>query len=97
MLARSGNQVVAGARSARFAESGIFVSEPPTRLGASVESSDTGGLLFLSGMLPAVNRRPLPFRFVLRSLATSIGILAPTDVTHRTGVDRRSRLSRWFQ
>jgi enamine deaminase RidA (YjgF/YER057c/UK114 family) len=29
---------------------------PPTPLGAYVESSDTGPLLFLSGMLPVVNR-----------------------------------------
>jgi enamine deaminase RidA (YjgF/YER057c/UK114 family) len=35
-----------------IAELGIKLPAPPTPLGAYVESSDTGNLLFLSGMLP---------------------------------------------
>jgi enamine deaminase RidA (YjgF/YER057c/UK114 family) len=35
----------------------IVLPGSPTPLGAYVESSDTGGLLFLSGMLPVVNRK----------------------------------------
>jgi len=41
----------------RLSELGIVLPAPPTPLGAYVESSDTGNLLFLSGMLPVVNRK----------------------------------------
>jgi len=36
---------------------GIVLPAPPTPLGAYVESSDAGNLLFLSGTLPVVNRK----------------------------------------
>ena len=36
-------------------ELGIKLPAPPTPLGAYVESSDTGNLLFLSGMLPVAD------------------------------------------
>ena len=39
----------------RLSELGIVLPPPPTPLGAYVESSDTGNLLFLSGTLPVVN------------------------------------------
>jgi enamine deaminase RidA (YjgF/YER057c/UK114 family) len=41
--------------SSRLNELGIILPAPPTPLGDYVESSDAGGLLFLSGMLPVVN------------------------------------------
>jgi enamine deaminase RidA (YjgF/YER057c/UK114 family) len=41
--------------SSRISELGIVLPAPPTPLGAYVETSDTGNLLFLSGMLPVVN------------------------------------------
>jgi len=41
----------------RLSELGIVLPAPPSPLGAYVESSDTGNLLFLSGMLPVVNRK----------------------------------------
>src|SRR5690349_11161857 len=43
--------------SLRLSELGIVLPSPPTPLGAYVESSDAGNLLFLSGTLPVVNRR----------------------------------------
>jgi enamine deaminase RidA (YjgF/YER057c/UK114 family) len=43
--------------SARLEELGIVLPAPPTPLGAYVESSDAGHLLFLTGMLPVVNRK----------------------------------------
>lgn len=43
--------------TSRISELGIVLPEPPTPLGAYVESSDSGNLLFLSGMLPVVNRK----------------------------------------
>ena len=55
MPAPSGNRSVAGGPSARLSELGIVLPAPPTPLGAYVESSDTGNLLFLSGMLPVAN------------------------------------------
>jgi enamine deaminase RidA (YjgF/YER057c/UK114 family) len=55
MPARSGNKAVPGGLSSRLGELGISLPAPPTPLGAYVESSDAGGLLFLSGMLPVVN------------------------------------------
>ena len=61
MPARSGNKIfktpktVAGSVSERLEELSIALPAPPTPLGAYVESSDTGDLLFLSGMLPVVH------------------------------------------
>jgi enamine deaminase RidA (YjgF/YER057c/UK114 family) len=39
----------------RLSELGIVLPPPPTPLGAYVEASETGNLLFLSGTLPVVN------------------------------------------
>src|SRR3989449_9475365 len=41
----------------RLSGLGIVLPAPPTPLGAYVESSDAGNLLFLSGTLPMVNRK----------------------------------------
>src|SRR5258705_11615167 len=57
MLAPSGNKAVAGGPSSRLSELGMGLPAPPTPLGAYVESSDAGNLLFLSGTLPVVNRK----------------------------------------
>jgi len=57
MQAPSGNKPVTGGLTSRLAELGIALPAPPTHLGAYVESSDTGNLLFLSGVLPVVNRK----------------------------------------
>ena len=48
-------KLVAGSPSSRISELGIVLPAPPTPLGAYVESSDAGNLLFLSGTLPVVN------------------------------------------
>jgi len=52
MLAPSGNKSVARSPGARVSELGLLLPAPPTPLGNYVESSDTGNLLFLSGILP---------------------------------------------
>ena len=57
MPAPSGNKPVAHNLSSRVGELGLVLPAPPTPLGAYVESSDAGSLLFLSGMLPVVNRK----------------------------------------
>jgi len=63
MPAQSGNQIVktpgtvAGSVSERLEKLSIALPAPPIPLGAYVESSDTGDLLFLSGMLPVVDRK----------------------------------------
>lgn len=57
MPAPSGSQSGAASPSARVRELGIVLPAPPTPLGAYVESSDAGDLLFLSGILPVVNRK----------------------------------------
>lgn len=54
MPAPSGNPT-AGGPSLRISQLGIVLPAPPTPLGAYVESSDSGNLLFLSGTLPVVN------------------------------------------
>src|SRR4051794_33470801 len=41
----------------RLSELGIVLPAPPTPLGAYVESSEVGNLLFISGTLPVVNRK----------------------------------------
>src|SRR5512138_2232131 len=55
MQALSGNKAIEGNVSSRLSELGIVLPAPPTPLGAYVESSDTGNLLFLSGTLPVAN------------------------------------------
>ena len=55
MPAPSGNKMVSGGLSSRLAKLGIELPVPPTPLGAYVESSDVGHLLFLTGTLPVVN------------------------------------------
>ena len=55
MLARSGNKSEIGSPGSRLNELGIELPAPPTPLGAYVESSETGNLLFLSGILPVAN------------------------------------------
>jgi len=57
MQAPSGKTSGKGHVSSRLSELGIMLPAPPTPLGAYVESSDTGTLLFLSGTLPVVNRK----------------------------------------
>ena len=57
MPAPSGNHPLAGGPTSRVSELGLELPTPPTPLGAYVESSDTGNLLFLSGMLPILDRK----------------------------------------
>jgi len=57
MPAPSGNKPGAHSLSSRLNELGVVLPPAPTPLGAYVESSDAGNLLFLSGMLPVVNRK----------------------------------------
>ena len=57
MLAPSGNKTLTGDLSSRLDKLGIVLPALPTPLGAYVESSDAGDLLFLSGMLPVENRK----------------------------------------
>lgn len=56
MPAQSGKKTV-GSPSSRLSKLQIELPAPPTPLGAYVESSDTGNLLFLSGTLPVVNHK----------------------------------------
>ncbi len=57
MQAPSGNKSVKGRLASRLSELGIGLPAPPTPLGAYVEASGTGNLLFLSGVLPVVKRK----------------------------------------
>jgi enamine deaminase RidA (YjgF/YER057c/UK114 family) len=57
MPAPSGKKSVSGGPSSRLSELQIVLPASPTPLGAYVESSDSGNLLFLSGTLPVVNRK----------------------------------------
>ena len=57
MQALSGNKSVVSGVSSRLSEAGIVLPATPTPLGAYVESSEAGNLLFLSGTLPVVNRK----------------------------------------
>ena len=57
MQSPTDNKALTGNLTSRLDKLGIVLPAPPIPLGAYVESSDTGDLLFLSGMLPVVNRR----------------------------------------
>jgi enamine deaminase RidA (YjgF/YER057c/UK114 family) len=53
----SDNPTLVKRPNSRLNELGIALPAPPMPLGAYVESSDTGNLLFLSGTLPVANRK----------------------------------------
>jgi enamine deaminase RidA (YjgF/YER057c/UK114 family) len=57
MRARNGKKPMAKTPSSRFRALGIDLPVPPAPLGAYVEVSESGNLLFLSGVLPMVNRK----------------------------------------
>lgn len=57
MPAPSGNPALDRGAARRLAQLGLTLPEPPTPLGAYIESAATGHLLFLTGMLPVVNRK----------------------------------------
>jgi len=53
----SSDNLIEDGPSSRISQLGIVLPVAPTPLGAYVESSDAGNLLFLSGTLPMVNRK----------------------------------------
>jgi enamine deaminase RidA (YjgF/YER057c/UK114 family) len=53
----SGNTAPMSKPLSRLRELGLVLPKSPTPLGAYVEASGTGSLLFLSGMLPVANRK----------------------------------------
>lgn len=57
MRAPSGDAGGVGSPAMRLGELGIALPAPPTPLGSYMEASETGNLLFLSGVLPVVNRK----------------------------------------
>jgi enamine deaminase RidA (YjgF/YER057c/UK114 family) len=57
MQAPSGNFAFAPGLGSRLTALGIVLPAPPTPLGAYIESTDAGNLLFLSGTLPIVNHK----------------------------------------
>lgn len=56
-MVNSSNAPAAGAEQ-RLQDLGIVLPSPPTPFGAYVEAVKIGRLLFLSGMLPVVDRKP---------------------------------------
>jgi enamine deaminase RidA (YjgF/YER057c/UK114 family) len=56
MVSQRGSQPASA--EGRLRELGIELTPPPTPFGAYVESVQTGNLLYLSGMLPAVGHEP---------------------------------------
>jgi len=52
-----GNSSIVAKPGLRLRELGLVLPEPPSPLGAYVEASQVGSLLFLSGTLPLVNRK----------------------------------------
>lgn len=57
MRVPNGKKSAARTLTAKINELGLVLPTPPIPLGAYVESSEAGNLLFLSGMLPVTNRK----------------------------------------
>lgn len=55
MQATIRHPILSGSPTSRLHELGIILPSPPSPLGAYVESSDAGNLLFLSGTLPVLS------------------------------------------
>ena len=53
----AGNNSAVAKPGSRLRELGLVLPKPPSPLGAYVEASQVGSLLFLSGALPLVNRK----------------------------------------
>jgi enamine deaminase RidA (YjgF/YER057c/UK114 family) len=53
----AGNNPTVVRPGSRLRELGLVLPEPPSPLGAYVEASQAGSLLFISGTLPLVNRK----------------------------------------
>jgi enamine deaminase RidA (YjgF/YER057c/UK114 family) len=53
----AGSKSTVAKPGSRLREPGLLLPKAPTPLGAYVEASEVGSLLFLSGMLPVVNRK----------------------------------------
>jgi enamine deaminase RidA (YjgF/YER057c/UK114 family) len=53
----AGNTPAVARPASRLRELGLVLPEPPSPLGAYVEASEVGSLLFISGTLPLVNRK----------------------------------------
>jgi enamine deaminase RidA (YjgF/YER057c/UK114 family) len=53
----AGNTPAVARPGSRLRELGLVLPEPPSPLGAYVEASEVGSLLFISGTLPLVNRK----------------------------------------
>jgi enamine deaminase RidA (YjgF/YER057c/UK114 family) len=71
MVSGQGSQPV-GAEH-RLRELGIELTPPPTPFGAYVEAVQTGNLLFLSGMLPAIGHEPKFIGRLGKELDTNAG------------------------
>jgi enamine deaminase RidA (YjgF/YER057c/UK114 family) len=56
MVSAKGSQLAGAER--RLQDLGIQLPAPPTPLGSYVETVQTGNLLFFSGMLPIIDRKP---------------------------------------
>ena len=72
----------------RLRELHIELPEPPTPYGAYVEALESGRLLFLSGMLPVVNRRP---RYVGR-LGAEVDVEAGRDALFTASLNALSAM-----
>jgi enamine deaminase RidA (YjgF/YER057c/UK114 family) len=53
----AGNSSTVAKPGSRLRELGLVLPKPPSPLGAYVEASQVGSLLFLSGTLPLVDRK----------------------------------------
>jgi enamine deaminase RidA (YjgF/YER057c/UK114 family) len=71
MVSGKGSQPAKAER--RLHELGIELTPPPTPFGAYVEAVQTGNLLFLSGMLPAIGHEPKFVGRLGRELDTNAG------------------------
>lgn len=65
--------MVSGSAERRLHELGIQLPAAPTPLGAYVEARQTGSLLFLSGMLPVIDRKPKYVGRVGKELDAEVG------------------------
>ena len=57
MPAPNGDNAIVVSPGSHMRELGLVLPAPPTPLGAYIEASATRRLLFLSGMLPVVDRK----------------------------------------
>ena len=79
-----GNDSTVAKPASRLRELGLVIPTPPRPLGAYVEASQVGSLLFLSGTLPLLERQPA----ISGRLGADLSVEQGREAAHLAALER---------